>query len=173
MFSTKQQIEVRLLQRTTFREKNHLKLRGEISLIICRLVLFQFSIFVRKNQSPPRKLCFEFIGYNCWEFYCVRFFLILSSRKHLVQNGFSKFSLIFLNNSTKQKLLPKLCFATQMLFKNRTTHCFLIRENTFFITTFHQKSIFWSSAAERIKIIFIHKTHPIRFYTQMEIMEIN
>ena len=71
-------------------------------------------------------------------------------KKTLVQNGFSKFSFIFLNNSTKQKLLPKLCFATQLLFKNRTTHGFLITENTIFITKFHQNSLSWSSAAERI-----------------------
>ena len=90
-------------------------------------------------------------------------------KKTFGSKRFFKVFFHFLIRSSKQKLLPKLCFATQMLFKNRTTHCFLIRENTFFITTFHQNKLSWSRAAERNKIFFIHKTHPRRFYTHMEI----
>ena len=136
-------------------------------------MLLQFSSFVRKNQSPPRKQCFEFLVTIAGDFTVWVFSHLVFKKTFASKRLFKVFFHFFLKNFIKQKLLPKLSFATQMLFKNRTTHCFLITENTFFITTFHQKSLFCSSAPERIKIIFIHKTHPIRFYTQMEIMENN
>ena len=80
-------------------------------------MLFQFFRIVRKTQSSPGKLCFDFFWLQLLEILLCEFFSHLVFKKTVVQTNFQSFTSFSLKNSIKQKLMSILCFATQMQFK--------------------------------------------------------